>query len=80
MVVQKINKIFDEMHGDNEEFENSYQGLKKNSSALIGSSKSQADFQESSIEKSGSKKVKIVEDSSRSFNRDVMAHHQMYGQ
>lgn len=40
MVTQKINKIFDEIHGDNEEFEQSYQGLKKNSSALIGSSKS----------------------------------------
>jgi len=69
MVVTKINMIFDEIKGDNDEFEQSYQGLKKNSSAIINSSKSN-DFQESSIEKSG-KKVRVVEDSSKVFSQNV---------
>ena len=73
MVVQKINKIFDEIQGDNNEFEESYTGLKKNTSQIIqDSSKSNEVFNQSSIadvnQRSG-KKVRIVEDSRESFQQ-----------
>mgnify|MGYP006893264221 CR=1 FL=1 len=64
MVIQKINKIFDDVQGDNNEFEESYTGLKKNTSRVDKSlsndisSDNLAGLQQP---KSASKKVTILD-------------------